>query len=144
MEKNEIENKINSILMERRSKVVAHHAIKALLGIFTDPVGSLGKLFIEKKNAMEEEKHKIEQDIILDLLCKIDSAIEEAIEKTKGSLKSTVVVGEIIASGKNVKDVTGVEISEGSGTVEFKPGTQIKAEGENVDKVTGLKIGDKK
>ena len=145
MDKKEVEDKIQSVLKERRGKVVARHTISALFGAVIDPVGSIGKLFLGTKDAVDQEKHQIEQDIILDLLCKIDEALAEAAKKARSQLpqKSIIVLGNIIATGKNVNEVTGVSITENGRQVEFKPGTQISASGENAKIVTGLRIGGK-
>ncbi len=146
MDKNEVEHKIQNLLRERRGKVVARHTIGALFGMVADPVGTIGKLFFGAKDAVDQEKHKIEQDFILDLLCNIDTAITNMVDSAREilSTKSTIVIGEIVAIGKHAQAVTGVDIPGNSGPVEFKPGTKITARGEDVGTVTGLKIGGDK
>lgn len=147
MDKEELEKRIQDEVKQRRGKVVALNTIKALLSIPADPIGTIGKLFFGAKEAVDQEKHRIEQNIILDLLCKIDEDMTEAINKAKEVLPKTalIVLGDIVAHGKNADSVTGVSISGDSGPVELKPGTRITAHGENVRNVTGLKIGgDKK
>jgi len=146
MDKRELENRIQNLVKQRRGKVVALHTIKAMFGIFPNPVGTLGSLFFGVKEAIDQEKHQIEQDIILDLLCKIDENISEAMSKAKENLpkKSLIVLGDIVAYGKDANSVTGVSISDNSGPVELKPGTKIIASGEKVRNITGLKIGSNK
>lgn len=146
MNKEELERKIQDEVKRRRGKVVALNAIKALINILPNPVGTIGSLFFGAKEAVDQEKHKIEQDIILDLLCKIDEDMTEALRKATEALPKTslVVLGDILAEGKYAESVIGVSISEDSGPVELKPGTKITARGENVRNITGLKIGGDK
>ena len=117
-----------------------------MLGIVNDPVGTIGNLFFGAKEAIDQEKYRIEQDIILDLLCKIDAGISQAARKANKALSKTslVVLGDIVARGKDAESVTGVSISDSSGPVGLKPGTKITALGKNVRNVTGLKIGGDK
>jgi len=145
MDRKQVEDKIQATLKERRGKVVARHTISALFGAVADPVGTIGKLFFGAKDAIDQDKHQVEQEIILDLLCKMDDDLAEAAKKAKSELPKDkiVVLGEIVASGKDVDEVTGVSISEEAGPVEFKPGTKITASGEKAKKVTGLKVGGK-
>jgi len=146
MNQRELEKKIQDLVKQRRGEVIALHTIKAMLGIFSDPIRTIGNLFFGAKEAVEEEKHKIEQSIILELLCKIDADISEAVSEARKALpkESLIVLGDIVAYGKDAESVTGVSISDNSGPVELKPGTKITARGENVRNITGLKIGGDK
>jgi len=138
MKKEQIENAINKELEKRGKKVVNLNALSALLGAFNDPVGSLGKIFIGRIDALETEESRIKTDIMLDLLCDIDKAISKAANNaSKHGLERTIISGTIAAYGKDVEEVTGVKITT---TAELKPGTHIKASGERVKKVTGLDV----
>lgn len=145
MDKKIIEERILQITKERRGKLIARNSISALFGAVADPVGTLGKLFFGAEDAIAQDKHELEQDIIIDLLCKIDDAISEAtrIAQNKIPKDKIVVLGEIIATGEDVSSVTGVSVSSDAGQVEFKPGTRITATGRNAKNVTGLNIGGK-
>ena len=142
--KEELVKRIEDEIKQRRGRVVTLNTIRALLGITTDPIGTIGNLFFGAKEAVDRDKHQIEQDIIIDLLCKIDDDISEAARKANEVLPKTslIVLGEIIAHGKDTESVTGVDVSSDSGPVEFKSGTKITARGERVRNVTALKIGD--
>jgi histidyl-tRNA synthetase len=106
---------------------------------------ALGKIFVGRHEAMEAEKHKIAQDIILDLLVSIDKAITQAVETAnQKGIDWKVIAGDVEAYGEKVKEVIGMDIASNAGPVELKPGTHIKASGKEVERITGLKIGGNK
>ncbi len=144
MDRNDLEQRIINEVNIKRGRIIAKSSVRALLGIFPNPIKSLGEIFFSSEESIDSEKHSVEQGIIIDLLCKIDNNIQEMIESTKNKLgnRAIAITGEIISTGNNTESVTGIEISSGSGPVEFKPGTKITAHGNNVHSVTGLKIGD--
>ena len=142
MEKTDLEKIIHSRLQERGKKALNKNALNALFSCLSShPLESLSKLFLLRKDVVENEKHKVQQDIILDLLCDIDNAIQKAFNKGINTDNQTKICGEIITIGENTKDVTGVHIKQGSGLTKINPGTQIKTKGRNVGNVTGIKIG---
>ena len=53
------------------------------------------------------------------------------------SNRMTQLAGEVRARGRDVREVTGVRITE---PTLFQPGTRITADGERVDRVTGVEI----
>jgi len=138
----ELKEVIQQKLKESHDRVVNKNAFKALLGAFTNPIDSLGKIFLGRQDALDEEQSKITQDIILDMLCQIHDALNQAETKAgEHNLNWSLISGEIEVEGNNTENVTGVHIAEGAGPVEFKPGTHIKASANGAKNLTGLKIG---
>ncbi len=146
MNREEVEEAILDALRKRKRKVITRNALKALFGCVKDPIGSLGQLFIGSQDAIDTERVRIEQEIILDLVCKIDEALAQAAltAQKKLPVQQCVVCGEIEAFGRGVDEITGVSIGEDAGQVELKPGTRIRASGENAKRITGLEIGRRK
>ena len=146
MDREEVEKAIVDKLSKRKHKVLTRNALKALFSCFKDPIGSLGQLFIGSWEAVDAERVRIEQEIILDLVCRIDDALADAarVAQEKLSVQRCVVCGEIEAFGKGVDEITGVSIGEDAGQVELKPGTRIRVSGENAKRITGLEIGRRK
>lgn len=142
MDKKQVEQAIRDKLREREKQVVNRNALAALLGALKLDV--LGKIFLGRKDALETEKLHIQQEIVLDLLCKIDSAISSAkTEASKQNINWTIISGEIEAHGVDVEEVTGARISSNAGPIELEPGTHIRASCERAKRVTGLYIGGK-
>lgn len=143
MDREEVEKAILDALKKRKRKVLTRNALKALFGCVKDPIGSLGQLFIGSRDAIDTERVRIEQGIILDLACKIDDALAQAAlaAQEKLSAQRCVVCGEIEAYGQGVDEITGVSIGKNAGKVEFRPGTRIKASGKDAGRITGLEIG---
>ena len=144
MNREEIEKAIEHSLAERKKHVVNHNALNALFGVFGSPTGSLGKIFLGKEDALATEKLRIQQNVILDLLCQIDDAISQAREEaSKRGVDWIVISGEIEAYGVDAEEVTGARITPDAGLTEIKPGTHIKASGTRVRRVTGLEVGER-
>jgi len=143
MDREQVEKAILDELSRRKRKVLTRNALKALFACFKDPIGSLGQLFIGRQDAMDAERVRIQQEIILDLLCRMDEALSKAAlaEQEKLPVQRCVVCGEIEAYGQGVDEITGVSIGKNAGQVEFKPGTRIRASGEDARRITGLEIG---
>ena len=104
----------------------------------------VGKIFLGGKDVLDTEKYRIQQELILDILCKI----EESLGNTKGNVKTqsdiiNIVSGEIEAHGYAADEVIGVLVTSDAGTTEFKPGTHIKVTGKGSRKVIGLQIGNR-
>lgn len=118
------------------------NALKALFVILPKPFEALGQLFLGRGEARAEERDRVQQDIILDLVCEIDEAITNAAEAEKELGPERVLIcGEIEAFGEDAGEVTGVSVSSDAGPVEFKPGTSIRASGKRVNRITGLEVG---
>jgi hypothetical protein len=145
MTKDELRGAIEAALEERKTKIVNRNALRALFGAFGDQVDALGQLFLGRSDAIDAERHKLEQQAILGLVCRIDEALSETVATLRRDSPSSVLVqGFIDTVAINAGAVTGVNISTRSGPVEFKSGTHIRTIGNNVDKLTGLRIaGDK-
>lgn len=139
MRREDYEKQIQGIIQERKKKIVFKSVIKDVSGFLKLPIYDI---FFGIKDDIEKEKHKVEQEIIIDLLCDIQDAISKANKKVLEIPERSInIFGKITAIGEQVDSVTGVEITDSAKNIEFKPGTQIKAKGRNVRKVTGLKIG---
>ena len=145
MDEKDIRQWIQSELEKRKTKVLNKNALDALFAALPSPVQAIGKIFFGRKDAVENEKHKIAQDIILQLLINIDSAITQALEKGREKgIDWKIIAGDIQSYGEKAKEVVGMEISSDAGPVELKPGTYIRAAGKDVGRITGLKIGGNK
>lgn len=139
MRREDYEKQIQDIIQERKKKIVFKSVIKDVSGFLKLPIYDI---FFGIKDDIEKEKHKVEQEIIIDLLCDIQDAISKANKKVLEIPERSInIFGKITAIGEQVDSVTGVEITDSAKNIEFKQGTQIKAKGRNVRKVTGLKIG---
>ena len=143
MDREEVEKAILDELGRRKRKVLTRNALKALFSCFSDPIGSLGQLFLGRQEAMNAERVRIEQEIILDLLCRIDDAISKAAlaAQEKLPVQHCVVCGEIEVYGQGVDEIKGVSIGKEAGQVELRPGTRIKASGKDARRIIGLEIG---
>lgn len=140
MNREQVEQAILDKLREREKQVVNRNALAALFGALG--LGSLGKIFLGRKDALETEKLHIQQEIVLDLLCRIDNNISDArAEASRQKIDWTIISGEIEAHGVDVEEVTGARIASNAGPTEFKPGTRIRASGRRTRRVTGLDIG---
>ena len=139
MSKEAIERAILEQLNAKRKSVLNHNAINALFGAFTDPVGSLGKIFIGRGDVVEAEKQKITQEMILDLLCKIDEVITQTAKASEA--KGITLSGLIETSANGADKVVGVQIDNNSGPVTLRPGTHIRTTANGSRSVTGLRIG---
>ena len=143
LNRKEIEDAIENKLAEREKHVVNRNALDALFSVFTNPISSLGKIFLGRKDALNAERLRIQQNTILDLLCKIDEAISGKEDKALGKREIlNIISGEIEAHGHDVEEVIGAFIASDAGLTELEPGTHIKASGTRAKKVTGLQIGN--
>jgi hypothetical protein len=141
MSKSEIEAAIDTRLAERESSVRNRNALRALFGAFSDPVGSLGQIFLGGSDAVDCERQRLQQDAILELLCRIDEAISEV--GSTAVEKGIEISGLIETSSRDGESVIGVEIENDAGPVRFQPGTHIKTTSIGTKTTTGLKIGGK-
>ena len=139
MDKHIVENAIDEQLKSREKKVLNRNAISALFGAFSDPVGALGKIFVGRDDAIDAEKQKIIQDVILEMLCKIDDAISQAAQES--TKQGFILQGLIETSAHGAESVVGVHVGENSGSVTMQAGTHIRTIATASKNVTGLKIG---
>jgi hypothetical protein len=138
MKQEEVAARIETELTKRKIKVVNKNAVSALFGAFSDPLGSLGKIFLGREDALDGEKQRISQEVVLELLCKIDAAISNAAAQ---SASTGVTIGGLIETTSFGSDhVVGAKVGSKSGSVEFQPGTQIKTTAHGAKTVTGLHI----
>ncbi|MCR8956263.1 hypothetical protein M0765_000510 [Variovorax sp. S2] len=135
----ELQEAISTTLEARSKKVLNRNAWVAFAGVFSDPVGALGKLFLGRGEALEAEEGRIKQDIALDLLCKIDEAISSALRES--SEKGISLDGLIEAVGHGSGSVTGLDISPDAKNIQIKPGTKVSATSHGSGSVTGMRIG---
>jgi hypothetical protein len=141
MHNQDIQRAIDAQLVNRKRKVLNRNAISALFGAFSDPVGALGKIFVGRDDALDAEKQTIIQDVILEMLCKIDEAISQA--ATNSTACGFQLHGFIETTAHGAESVVGVHVAENSGSVTMQPGTHIKTSASASKNVTGLKIGGK-
>lgn len=135
----DVQKEIEQQLKKTESRVLNRNAFSALFGAFTDPAGALGKIFLGRSDALDQEKQRIAQEIILKMLCKIDDAISGMESSARNAGVMNVVSGTIEVHAKNSDSAIGVHIT-GSRATELKPGTHIKTTSSNVRSTTGLKI----
>lgn len=143
MDRKEVEEAIAKELQKRRNRILTRNALDALFQSVSNPVGALGKIFLGRKDALDTEEHHIQQELILDILCKIEELLDKTRERamTRSDIIN-IISGEIEAHGYATDEVIGVLITSDAGITELKPGTHIKATGKESKKVTGLQIGD--
>jgi hypothetical protein len=139
MNKDEVEAAIAAQLNDRKKAVLNRNAISALFGAFADPIGALGQVFVGRGEAVDQEKQRIAQDVILELLCKIDDAISQASEKSEKQGINLAGLIETIAHAS--ESVVGLSIGANSGPVTLQPGTHVRTLATGARNVTGVKIG---
>ncbi len=139
MSKQAIEQAINEKLALRKKSVLNSNAINAFFGAFSDPIGALGKIFVGRNDAVDAEKQRIAQDVMIELLCKIDDAISIAAKVSAG--QGVTINGLIETSAHGAESLVGVHIAENSGAVTLQPGTHIRTSATSTRNVTGLLIG---
>ena len=143
MEREQVERKIEEEFKKSRNRVVNRNALQALFGAMADPVGALGEIFLGRQDALDAERARITQNIILALLCRIDDALTDAYARAnQAGLAWTIVSGRIEVHGEQTTNVVGVDIPEDAGPVELKPGTHISANAKGANTVVGLKVGN--
>lgn len=145
MNKEQAEQKVMKLLSERKNKVVGRNIVSAALSLFSNPAMAVDKLFFGIDTKMSDEKLKLEQDLILDLICQMSDSLDNIQKKFNSKYngeKSVMIDGIIEVNSKDSETVTGVFISKDSGQVEFKHGTKISVTSENSKNTTGLKIGE--
>lgn len=135
----DVEVAIEARLREKKKSVLNRNAFGALFGAFADPVGALGKVFLGRGDAIDQERQRIVQDAILELLCKIDESLckANAIADEQGIKLGGLI--ETIAHGG--ESLTGLSIGAKSGPVTLQPGTHVRTVASGVRNVTGVKIG---
>lgn len=135
----DLQRAIDEELSSRRRRVLNKNAISALFGVFTDPLASLGKIFLGRADAVDLERQRIAQDAVLELLCKIDEAISSVADQTQ---QQGITIGGLIeTSAVGAETVVGVEISPDAGPVTLQPGAHIRTNAVAASSVTGLRIG---
>jgi hypothetical protein len=139
MDREEIEARLDEELKARGRAVVNRNAFAALFGAFSDPLAALGKVVLGRQDALDAEAAKLKQDVILELLCKIDDALSSASAAATSS--GVVIDGLIEASGQHAGEVVGVSIGSGRENVRFAPGAHVSASGSDVKSVTGVRVG---
>jgi hypothetical protein len=139
MSKSDVEAAIKARLSDRKKSILNRNAIGALFGAFADPVGALGQVFLGRSDAIDQEKQRIAQDVILELLCKIDESLSQA--NTKSDQQGIKLGGLIETISCGGESLTGLSIGIGSGPVTLQPGTHIRTVATGVRNVTGVKIG---
>lgn len=145
MNKNEAEEKLRELLKERKGKTIGKTVISAALSLFTNPADTVDKLFFGIKDELSDAKHKLEQDLMLELICNIDESISRLKDKFNSEYKnqpSIIFGGSVDVETINTDNTVGVHIKPGSEMVEFKSGTNIKVKSERGKTATGLKIGE--
>lgn len=145
MNREQVERVIENRLAGREKQVLNRNAFGALfIALGGNAPAALGKLFLGRDDALAAEKLRIQQELVLDLLCQIDEAISKSkAEAIRRGIDWTVISGEIEAHGIDAEEVTGVHIASNSGPTELKPGTRIRVSGKGGKRVTGLQIGDR-
>jgi hypothetical protein len=138
----DLQRAIDEQLSSRERRVVNRNAISALFGAFSDPMGSLGKIFLGRAEALEQERQRIEQDAILELLCRIDDAISSVAAQT--NQQGITIAGLIETTATGATSVVGVDITPDAGPVTLQPGTHIRTQAIAAGSVTGLRIGGSK
>lgn len=137
----DIEVMIEERLASRKVSVRNRNALKALCSAFSDPVGSLGQIFLGGDEVVAEERHRLQQEAVLELLCKIDDAISDL--KQNAERQGFVVAGLIETTASQGESVVGLHIDSNAGPVRLQPGTHIKTSSSGVAHTIGLKIGGK-
>lgn len=139
MDKREVEAAIEARLKERQKAVLNRNAFGALFGAFADPVEAFGQVFLGRGDAIDQEKQRIAQDVILELLCKMDESLSQANAKSEPQGIKLGGLIETIAQGG--ESVTGLSIGANSGPVTLQPGTHVRTVVTGVRHTTGVKIG---
>jgi hypothetical protein len=137
----ELQRAIEEQLALRKKQVVNRNAFAALFAAFADPMGALGRIFLGRDQALDEERQKIAQEASLELLCSMDKAISDL--ASTAARNGLTIAGLIETSASHADRVVGVEIDAGAGPVTFQPGTHIRTSASSSRSVTGLKIGGK-
>lgn len=139
MGQDEIVARIDDELHASNRKIVNRNALAALFGATTDPIGSLGKIFLGRKDAVELERSRIKQDIILELLCKMDDALSNA--NAQGSQKGVTIDGLIEAQAKGGDLLVGLDIGSNADNVRMQSGSGVSVKGDGTHTVIGVRIG---
>jgi hypothetical protein len=139
MNKRDLKLAIEQRLNERKKSVLNRNAISAVFGAFSDPVGALGKIFLGSDDALAQEKQRIAQDVILELLCKIDESLSYA--NTKLEQQGIKLNGRIETIANNGESLTGLSIGTNSGPITLQPGTHVRTVASGIRNVVGVKIG---
>ncbi len=130
---------IDEQLASRQRRIVNKNAVSALFGAFRDPLGSLGKIFLGRADALDQERQRISQEAMIELLCRIDEAITSVAAQAQN--EGITIGGLVETNATDVARVVGVEISSDAGAVTLLPGTHIRTTAIGSGSVTGLKIG---
>lgn len=145
----ELQNRIQKRLRQDYGKAVSPQVLRGFLNLFPQPLGVLADVFVNVTDTPKREKHRIQQDIILELLCKIEAEIRKALENlsksTTAPVRDPLVIAlcDIVAHGEDVESVVGAIIRPDAGPVELKQ-TRIEADGLRAGKVVALEVGSRK
>lgn len=131
-----VEREINKQGRSIRNKA----ALGALIKIIPSVGEALHHALTAGDSALKDEKVQLQLNLLCRLVEKIDSSITEMLEESKSRDAGFVEVnGQITVHGKNVANVTGLDIASGRSAT-IKPGTVIRVEATNATNVTGVKI----
>lgn len=134
MDREKLDKAIQDQLASRNIQIRNRNAISALFGAVSDPVGSLAKVFFGAPQEIEAEKQRLQQEAVLDLLCRIDDAISKFSQEVS-------IDGLVETTAGSAEEVIGLHIAEGARNVRLQPGTHIRTSAAVASRVTGLKIG---
>lgn len=137
MEAQELKRAVEAEVERRERRVLNKNALDALIAAI--PGGALIQLFAKREDAVDDERRRIQIDLVVDLVTQFDDAISEL--QRNASEQGISVSGLIEAKGTDADEVVAARIRAGARNVELSPGTHIRAEGLRVKRITGLDIG---
>jgi hypothetical protein len=137
-QRQELQKVIEADLAKVKNKALNINAFNALLeALGGNPITALGKIFLGRDNAVDAERHRIERQKVLDLLCAIDEKLTNpGFNQTQ---QHHVVSGLIEAYGVD-GDVIGLHIEHDAPSVLIGKDAVIRAVSSGNGKVTGVKI----
>ena len=135
MDTDDLEKAIAAKLEERKLRVLNKNAIGALFGMFPK-IDALRKIFVGRGDALAAEEVKIKQDIMLEMVCRIDAAISGAIKAAEERGVSFAGLVEVENTGSG--SVIGVHVTQQNVDL---TGSRISLKASGSGTSTGLKIG---
>lgn len=145
MTKEEMNNRVIELVKQKKGKVIGKNVLSAVFALFSNPLDTLGKLYFGIESDLSDERLKVEQRLMLELIIDISETLESFKSKiTLNTLESKSIILDGIneVQTTNSENVIGVHIGDSSQPVEFKPGTKISVKSKGCSNTTGLKIGD--
>ncbi|UJW23499.1 MULTISPECIES: hypothetical protein [Pseudomonas] len=137
-QRHELQREIEDQLAKVKNRALNVNAFSALLGALEgNPLSALGKIFFGRSDAVDAERHRIEREKILDLLCAIDDKLSNT--ALNEAQQHHVVSGLIEASGVD-GEVIGLDIEHDAPSVLIGKDAVIRAESSGTGKVTGGRI----